>query len=215
MAFDSYAANLSTEDYDVFGTECTGPGSICYPARVGDVFVRDLQASTTTFASRASGAAGEPLQSTSLEPSISADGRHVAFSTCRRGVGRVGVEIFVRDLQSESTTSVGEEPAPGIGCRPMSPIPDTTPPKTKITKRAPNRTHKQKVKFKFKSSEPNSTFKCKRDEKRFKPCGSPTKLKRLKRGKHQFKVRAIDAAGNTDPTPAKDKFKVLKPKRRR
>jgi Tol biopolymer transport system component len=220
VAFDSLADNLSTEDYDVFGTDCYYfHGWLCYPAPVGDIFVRDLQASTTTFASRASGAAGEPLQSTSIEPSISADGRYVAFSTCRRAEGSDRVEISVRDLLSESTTLVGEEPVSEFGCGPMAvptaDTPDTTPPKTKITKRAPNRTHKQKVKFKFKSSEPNSTFECKRDQKRFKPCGSPTKLKRLKRDKHKFKVRAIDAAGNTDPTPAKDKFKVLKPKRRR
>ena len=31
-----------------------------------------------------------------------------------------------------------------------------------------------------------------------------------KKGKHKFKVRAIDAAGNTDPSPAKDKFKVVR-----
>ncbi len=217
VAFDSLADNLSTEDYDVLGTDCYyWHGWICYPARVGDVFVRDLQASTTTFASRASGAAGEPLHSTSLEPSISADGRYVAFSTCRRAEGSARVEISVRDLLSESTTWVGEEPAPGIGCGSLTvPTADTTPPKTKITKRAPNRTHKRKVKFKFKSSEPDSSFECKRDKKRLKPCGSPKKLKRLKKGKHKFKVRAIDAAGNTDPTPAKDKFKVLKPKRQR
>ena len=217
VAFDSLANNLSTEDYDVFGTQCQYfHGWFCYSVPVGDVFVRDLQASTTTFASRASGAAGKAFHSTSLEPSISADGRHVAFSTCRSGVGRVRVEISVRDLQSESTTSAGDEPTPGgIGCGAVTVAPDTTPPKTKITKRPPNRTHQQKVKFKFKSSEPNSTFRCRRDKGRFKACGSPTKLKRLKRGKHKFEVRARDAAGNVDRSPAKDTFKVLKPKRRR
>ena len=34
-------------------------------------------------------------------------------------------------------------------------------------------------------------------------------MKRLKKGKHKFQVRAIDAAGNVDPSPAKDKFKVV------
>ncbi len=32
----------------------------------------------------------------------------------------------------------------------------------------------------------------------------------LKPGKHVFKVRATDAAGNVDPTPAVKKFTVLK-----
>ena len=42
-----------------------------------------------------------------------------------------------------------------------------------------------------------------------KSCKSPKKYKKLKPGKHVFKVRAIDKAGNVDPTPAKKKFKVL------
>ena len=85
---------------------------------------------------------------------------------------------------------------------------DTNPPETKITKGAPNKTEKTKVKFKFRSDEDGSTFECKKDKKPWKRCSSPTKMKHLDEGKHKFKVRATDAAGNTDPTPAKDKFKV-------
>ena len=87
---------------------------------------------------------------------------------------------------------------------------DRTAPETTITKGAPKKTKKHTVKFKFKSSEPGSSFECKLDKKKFKPCKSPKKLKRLKKGKHKFKVRAIDPAGNTDPSPAKDKFKVVR-----
>jgi virginiamycin B lyase len=85
---------------------------------------------------------------------------------------------------------------------------DTKPPQTKITKHPPKKTKKHKVKFKFKSSEPNSTFQCKLDKGKFKKCKSPKKYKRLKTGKHKFAVRAIDAAGHVDPTPARSKFKV-------
>ena len=87
--------------------------------------------------------------------------------------------------------------------------PDTNPPQTKITKGAANKTDKTKVKFRFSSSEPDSTFECKLDKKTFKPCTSPKTIKHLDQGKHKFKVRAIDAAGNVDPTAAKDKFKVV------
>ena len=83
------------------------------------------------------------------------------------------------------------------------------PPQTTITRGAPRKLEKSKVKFKFKSSEPNSTFECKLDKKPYKPCSSPRKVKRLDEGKHKFKVRAIDEAGNVDPSPAKDKFKVV------
>ena len=86
---------------------------------------------------------------------------------------------------------------------------DCTPPETTITKGAPSKTDKSKVKFKFTSSESASTFECKLDKKKFKPCTSPRTVKNLDEGKHRFKVRAIDAAGNVDPSPAKDKFKVV------
>jgi CSLREA domain-containing protein len=87
---------------------------------------------------------------------------------------------------------------------------DTAPPDTKIVKGPPKKTHKTKVKFKFTSTETGSTFQCKLDRKPFTPCRSPKVYKKLKPGKHVFKVRAIDKAGNVDPTPAKRKFTVLK-----
>ena len=87
-------------------------------------------------------------------------------------------------------------------------LPDTKSPKTKITKDAPNTLDQGEVKFRFKSSEPNSAFECKLDKKTWKICTSPNRFK-VRSGKHTFKVRATDAAGNTDPTPAKDKFKAV------
>lgn len=86
---------------------------------------------------------------------------------------------------------------------------DKTPPDTKILKGPPKKTHKRTAKFKFTSTEAGSSFQCKLDKKPFKPCVSPKKYKQLKPGKHVFKVRAIDKAGNVDPTPAKRKFTVL------
>jgi hypothetical protein len=86
---------------------------------------------------------------------------------------------------------------------------DCDPPQTKITKDPPNKTDESTVKFRFRSDEASSSFECKVDKKRWKPCGSPKRVKRLDEGKHRFKVRAIDTAGNPDPTPDKDKFKVV------
>lgn len=95
-------------------------------------------------------------------------------------------------------------PAPDPG-----PSPDTDAPETTITKDAPKATDRTTVKFKFVSDEPGSSFACKLDKKRFKPCDSPDKLKRLDQGKHKFKVRATDSAGNVDTSPARDKFRVV------
>jgi len=86
---------------------------------------------------------------------------------------------------------------------------DNDPPNTKIKKGPRGKVDETTVKFKFKSDEPNSTFECKVDRKKFKPCKSPKKVKRLDEEKHKFLVRATDAAGNTDPSPAKRKFEVV------
>ncbi len=86
---------------------------------------------------------------------------------------------------------------------------DCAAPETKITKGAPTKTERTKVKFKFTSSEPDSTFECKIDKEQFKACESPRKVKNLDEGRHKFKVVATDAAGNADPSAAKDKFKVV------
>jgi hypothetical protein len=86
---------------------------------------------------------------------------------------------------------------------------DKTAPQTTILKGPKARSHKRTAKFKFASSEAGSIFECKLDKKKFKPCRSPKKYRRLKPGKHVFQVRAIDAAGNRDKTPATRRFRVL------
>ena len=102
----------------------------------------------------------------------------------------------------------------GGACPPESPPPeaDTTPPDTSLKLRKPKRRTKRV--FELTSSEPNSRFECKRDRKPWRACESPRRLKRLGKGRHRFRARAIDAAGNVDPTPAKKRFKVKRRKRR-
>lgn len=83
---------------------------------------------------------------------------------------------------------------------------DVSSPNTAITKAPPPTTSRHKVKLKFSSSEPGS-FECKLDRGPWKGCKSPKKF-RVGPGRHKIKVRALDASGNADPSPAKAKFKV-------
>jgi hypothetical protein len=101
-----------------------------------------------------------------------------------------------------NTVTPTEKPCTGGGG-------DTTAPNTTITKGPDKKTEKSKAKFKFTSTEAGSTFECSIDKGEFKSCSSPTTYKRLSPGKHKFQVRAIDAAGNVDKTPATLKWKVL------
>jgi hypothetical protein len=86
---------------------------------------------------------------------------------------------------------------------------DNTAPNTKIKRRPPNRSRDDTPTYKFKSTEAGSKFKCKVDHRRYRKCRSPKTLHGLDPGPHTFKVRATDKAGNTDKTPAKDRFKIL------
>ena len=95
---------------------------------------------------------------------------------------------------------------------------DADPPETRIDRQPKDKLKVKKtatVTYEFSSDEPGSTFRCKIDGKPEAPCSSPLKLKKLKKGKHSFEVTAVDAAGNADPTPATDTFKVKRKRRRR
>ena len=81
-------------------------------------------------------------------------------------------------------------------------------PATKLGKHPPKRTRKRLAKFTFTSSEPGSDFECKFDKKPFRGCKSPLR-RRVKVGKHRFAVRAIDAQGRVDATPAIFRWRVI------
>ncbi len=97
---------------------------------------------------------------------------------------------------------------------PGSSTSDADPPDTTITKRPKDKTRKKSATFEFSSDEPGSSFECSLDGGPFQPCGSPDVVK-VKKGKHHFEVRATDAAGNVDPTPATDSWTVKKKKKKR
>jgi hypothetical protein len=90
---------------------------------------------------------------------------------------------------------------------------DCAPPQTEIHRGPKDKTRKKRATFEFTSSEPGATFHCALDTDAFTPCASPFVAK-VKKGWHRFQVRAIDAAGNLDATPAFDVWKVKKKKRK-
>ncbi|MGH7292919.1 MAG: TolB family protein, partial [Myxococcota bacterium] len=103
VAFTSRAP-LSPDDFD----------EQSFPS---DVFLRDRAGATTILVSRRSGAAGKPSEVESGEPSISADGRYVAFESDAKLTGQrgFGPNAFLRDTVGGTTklVSVGEEPRAG------------------------------------------------------------------------------------------------------
>jgi hypothetical protein len=79
---------------------------------------------------------------------------------------------------------------------------DLTAPETDITSGPAGPTNDPTPTFGFSSSEPDSTFECSLDAGAFAPCPSPFRTPELTPGQHTLAVRAVDAAGNADPSAA-------------
>jgi CSLREA domain-containing protein len=104
----------------------------------------------------------------------------------------------------------GEAQRCATDCGAAAPTPLPPIPQTKIFKGPEGKKLAKAVAaFRFSSSVAGSTFQCKLDGRAFKACHSPKLYTGLKPGKHLFKVRALNSAGQADPTPAKLKFTVL------
>jgi hypothetical protein len=167
---------------------------------------------------------GGPTQTHALlTPSAAIDKIPTSVSSCsgtdQRGVLRPqGTMCDVGAFEATPTTPPAPGSSPG-GATPPGAAPDTTPPDTTITS-GPNRstmskqtnypsTRDRTPSFEFVSTEAGSTFQCSVDDASFTSCTSPHTTDKLSRGElHTLSVRAIDSAGNVDPTPASITFKV-------
>jgi Tol biopolymer transport system component len=88
---------------------------------------------------------------------------------------------------------------------------DRLPPETTITRAPKRKSERTKARLRFESTEPGSSFECSLDKRTYRSCESPLTYTRLKVGRHRFRVRAIDSAGNADPIPATARFTVAEP----
>ena len=79
---------------------------------------------------------------------------------------------------------------------------DTAAPNTTITAQPNDPTNATGASFSFTATEGGSTFECQLDGGGWSSCTSPKSYSGLSQGSHTFEVRATDAAGNTDATPA-------------
>ena len=122
-----------------------------------------------------------------------------AYASCDSGDTFGPLDNGTHTFAVRATDEAGNiDPVPAT----RSWIVDTTPPKTTITKHPGSLSLSRKATLEFVSSEGSSTFQCRLDDSTWQACTSPHILTSLRSGKHAFSVRAIDPAGNTDPTPA-------------
>ena len=159
-----------------------------------DVFVRDTQEGTTrrvsVSGSGAQGHFGAHNFGYSDSPSISADGRFVAFYSFANLVDPpiVGDAVFMHERTIDS-----------------SPL----PPDTVLTSFPGDFTRSAAAAFRFSALDSEAArFQCKLDGARYRDCASPKSYSGLADGSHLFRVRAVDATGNFDPVPAESTFQV-------
>ncbi|MBN8867888.1 MAG: PKD domain-containing protein [Solirubrobacterales bacterium] len=89
--------------------------------------------------------------------------------------------------------------------------PDPIPPDTRITGKPGKKVKTKSATFKFVSSLTGSKFECRLDRAGWSDCRSPKKLKKLRPGRHTFKVRATKG-DLFDRTPAAYTWTVKKAK---
>ena len=123
-----------------------------------------------------------------------------AFAACTSprtltGLAAGSHSFEVRAIDSANNT----DPSPAS----LSWVIDQTAPDTVVTSGPPSPTNSTNATFTFTSTEAASTFQCRLDAAAvFTPCSTPMSYSSLASGSHTFRVRAIDAAGNVDGSPA-------------
>lgn len=123
-----------------------------------------------------------------------------------------GFEVSVAK-NSATTFSAVAIAAQHSGCsEPVTYTEDSTAPRTRITMGPGVKTRKHKVVFRFQDiteDPPGTTFVCKVDKAKWKPCSSPFDIKRLKPQHYVVSIRATDLAGNVERKPVKRRFIVV------
>ncbi len=98
---------------------------------------------------------------------------------------------------------------------PATYVEDSSAPRARITLGPGVKTRSRSPIFRFTdiTGDPGTTFLCKIDKRAWKSCHAPVKLKRLRYGRHTFRVKASDAAGNKESVGAKRRFKTIRPRK--
>ncbi len=114
----------------------------------------------------------------------------------------VGSQIQ-RFVQRNNCRTVGKISVPGGGTHTPSPPPDTT-----LTSGPSGLTATSSAQFTFASTLANGSFQCSLDAGPWLSCTSPQRYGALSDGPHSFQVRAVNADGTVDPTPAQASWTV-------
>ncbi len=144
---------------------------------------------------------------------ITTDGDASVGSVTDNGDGTYSATVTSSTTADDETiTAIDGEVSGGATLHEVE-VGDTTPPETAIDSGPEGPTNDPSPTFNYSSSEPNSTFECRLTSDSHTPgsfslCEPGGASYSDLDGTYTFEVRATDAAGNTDPTPASRSFTV-------
>ena len=123
-----------------------------------------------------------------------------------------GLTVAVADNTVTTFTATATDPASGLTSRCSASagtyVEDSAAPETMIIRGPGGSGDDDAPVASFASTDPGAAFSCRLNGGSFARCISPQQLPILARGANTFEVRATDAAGNTDATPAVSAFTV-------
>ena len=97
------------------------------------------------------------------------------------------------------------------GSTDCSPLSAAEPPDTTIDSGPSGTVQATDASFAFSANRGGTTFECSLDGSAFTGCSSPKSLSALAVGEHTFRVRAVDSAAGSDPTPASRTWTIAEP----
>lgn len=152
-------------------------------------------------------------ESSSFACSLAASGQPDSYAACSSVKAYTNLsdgEYTFKLRATDQATNVG---APATYAWTVdNSLADTTPPETTLGSRPSDPSASSIASFTYSSNEPGSRFECALDGAAFTACpAAGASYSGLGSGPHSFQVRAIDAEGNVDPTPAGYSFEVVLP----
>lgn len=186
-AGDAYGTTFRDGEQVTISADCTPPATAIESGPSGPT-----NDPTPSFAFSATGAPS------SFECSI--DG--AAFTACSSPHATTALGDGQHSFQVRAYDTVGNvDPTPATRMFTV----DTQPPETLIESGPAGMIRSSQASWALAGG---STYECELDGDGFQACSSPASLSGLAQGSHNFAARAIDDAGNVDPTPASRKFAV-------
>ncbi|RPH70939.1 cell envelope biogenesis protein OmpA, partial [bacterium] len=202
----AYTLTPGPHTFEVYVTDQAGNADATPASYSWTVVIADTTPPETTIDS---GPADGP--DTSATFTFSSDDPTATFSCALDGVSAActspasytGIAVGDHTFLVRATDAAGNTDATAaIHEWTVLPPPDTTAPETTISSGPAAITTNTDASFAFFTDEAGSTFECSLDGAAFAACTSPASYTGLAVGAHNFNVRAIDPAGNTDVSPA-------------